>query len=542
MKVPFRTIQDPKLGDIAYDNASTDVAKAAVALIRPKDRVLEIGGGDAPLCAAIADATDVWRILSCGMHRSAAERLLTSHGHDSRVTIRTQTLTLGAQTPGTLNFNEVVETFRPNVLIVHVGPDEAELLQSADLRGFVRSLFDFSRPECRIADMFTAKSQLKKLGFRKQPAQSSRHLWVCTQPATDHFDPANRPSHHGGWSEQIEVHKNAVVQPTVGRSLSAQRGVQTAAGGDIPISGHWRHGRRMTLPFAPPQVGKTLPGRHLWGGIFYRMFSHFVAESLSRLWALDADDGPIDSVVFVKIGENQDSDLAGYHRDLFDLMGVRCPVQVVDTPTAFEELVVPGQGFGLGSIVEGTARFKAYLARNFATDVAPEGPDKLYISRSKLGLGKGSLLGEAVIEEHLRAEGYEIFHPEQHDIRTQVARYKAAQQVVACDGSALHLLALCHKPCQRLAMICRRKSVETRQIARNIHGFTGVPPQVIHCLDGEWQRDTGSKRKGLVMGQPNLAVLHMHLLEGGFVTSTAPWAPLEHDQLVADLGAGWAPV
>ena len=510
-------------------------AKAARAVIQHADRVLEVGGAETPLCTAMAAMPEVDGVLSIGLSETAAQRLTATPGMASQLQIDTAAV----DTATTEAVAAKVRAFGPNVLILHAGPGEVVWLQQVDLSGFDRCVISFERPDSNLTDRAACKARLKAFGFRKQPALSSRRVWVCSKPARDRFDTNRRPSHQGGWSERIEIHQNAVVQPTVGRSLSAARGVQTASGEDVPLSAHWRHARRMTLPFPRPQVHDAVPGRHLWGGIFYSMFSHFVAESLSRLWALDAD---VASVVFIKIGEHQSNALAGYHRDLFDLMGVRCPVHIVETPTAFGELVVPGQGFGLGAIVEGTARFKSYLAHNFATDVAADGPEKLYISRSLLGTGKGSILGESVIEARLRDEGYEVFHPQQHDIRTQIARYRAARQVVACDGSALHLLALCQNHRQRVAVICRRKSAETRQIARNIKGFTGVEPCVIQCLDREWQRQTVSKRKGLVMGQPNLPLLHAQLLANGFVTGTAPWAPLTQDQLDGALGADWSPI
>ncbi|MEL7092514.1 MAG: glycosyltransferase family 61 protein [Pseudomonadota bacterium] len=515
MSAPHTSPLDPPLHDDALH-------AAARALIAPGDAVLETGPAMDPLSPRMAaDSAATWRLHSPTWAAPTPSNLTVDTG----------------KTP----LAALIATRPPDVLILHVGPAEAAALHTTELAGIERCLINFRTPGCTIALMRAAKSRLKALGFAKQGPHSSRWLWVCSR-RTAQTDAATRPSHKGGWSEQIEMHANAVVQPSVGRSLSAPRGVQTASGADVPLSGHWRHNRRMTLPFSPPPACVDLPGRHLWGGIIYRTFSHFIAESLGRLWALEATPDPIDGVVFVKIGEQQDATLTAFQRDMFALIGVRCPVHVIETPTRVAELVVPGQGFGLGSIVEGTARFKDHLDRHFAKDIAPDGPERLYISRSQLGLGRGSLLGETVIEDHLRAEGYEIFYPEQHDIPTQIARYKAARQVVACDGSALHVLALCRNKSQQVAMICRRKSMETRQIARNIKGFTGRAPVVIHCLDREWQRASGSRRKGLVMGEPNLPTLHAHLSQAGLITGKTPWPALETDALSAALGADWAPI
>ncbi|MFC3119099.1 glycosyltransferase 61 family protein [Jhaorihella thermophila] len=102
-------------------------------------------------------------------------------------------------------------------------------------------------------------------------------------------------------------------------------------------------------------------------------------------------------------------------------------------------------------------KFRTAIHERFAREVEPDGPERLYVSRSALGLGKG-LLGEELLESLLEREGYEIFHPQKHPMQTQIARYKAARQIVAADGSALHLYAMVGRADQRVAMISRRES------------------------------------------------------------------------------------
>ena len=71
-----------------------------------------------------------------------------------------------------------------------------------------------------------------------------------------------------------------------------------------------------------------------------------------------------------------------------------------------------------------------------------EGGKELYVSRSKIGKSRGSIIDEDKLETRLQAHGYDILHPQHHDLATQVARYKAADTILACEGSALHVVGM----------------------------------------------------------------------------------------------------
>ena len=69
---------------------------------------------------------------------------------------------------------------------------------------------------------------------------------------------------------------------------------------------------------------------------------------------------------------------------------------------------MPVQGFGMFGMIEGAPEFRAYMRRHAGRDIAPKGARKIYISRSALPPGRGSILGEARLEAWLEAEGYEV--------------------------------------------------------------------------------------------------------------------------------------
>lgn len=358
----------------------------------------------------------------------------------------------------------------------------------------------------------------------------------------DPFGPDSQPLPEGGWSEEIVTLTGATVVPPVESSFVQAAGVLDSDGRYCPHGALWRKYRPLTTaPQMPAKVETTLPGRWLWGGVLWAHFGHFLVESSARLWALAELEKPVDGILFMPKRPAVGEAVRGFQRDFIGLMAPDLPIRVAAEPMRVEELVVPGQGFGLGKITSGTRKFRDAIHAQFARDVKPEGPEKIYISRSKLGLGKGGLLGEELLEELLMAEGYEIFHPQEHDIATQLARYKAAKRVIAADGSALHLFAMVGRADQPVAMILRRQSGANNLLAQNVATFCGSTPVVIGALRTEWVKADQKVSNRLSFGELNHEVLGRALGETGFVRKGLDWPVLsekERQQVLRDKGLG----
>lgn len=350
------------------------------------------------------------------------------------------------------------------------------------------------------------------------------------------------PDPAGGWSRATRRVPGAVVLPPATSALVQACGVLDAQGRFCAASATWR-GLRATMvaPAAPPAPVAHLAGRHLWCGQLWSHFGHFLCESLARLWALDVlgNDLP-DSLVFVPkrpvTADEAAADpapgnavLMRFQRDCLDLLGVTIPVTLIDRPTAVEELIVPGQGFGLGAISTATPEFRAFIGARFAPDVAPEGGERLYLARSALGGREGGALLEERLEENLAREGYEICHPQQHAIADQVARYRAARAVVGLDGSAFHLFAFAGQPGQagrpdrRAAIILRRNSQVYRPLAAHVGAFTGVPPAIIAALSADWVPEGRGRAGRYSFGQLDFPALAAGLHAAGFIAGSEGW-------------------
>ena len=138
---------------------------------------------------------------------------------------------------------------------------------------------------------------------------------------------------------------------------------------------------------------------------------------------------------------------------------------------------------GSGRITAGTDAFRAAVHDRFARDVAADGPERLYISRTRLENEDSLVDQEGQIEMMMAAAGYTIFHPERYSIRQQVEHLMAARMVVGADGSAFHLAAHVLQPGTRVGLIKRRHRTEVfNAIARQIVAFSGVELSTLHPL------------------------------------------------------------
>ncbi len=341
-------------------------------------------------------------------------------------------------------------------------------------------------------------------------------------------DPALPPDPAGGWSRQVVTLPRALAVPPATSAMVQPAGVLAADGTPCALAATWRGPRPMMTPPDPPGAAPArLPGRHLYAGQLWAHFGHFLCESLPRLWALDHPDlraTPLDGIVFLPKRPGRVEALSGWQHEMFSLLGIDLPIRVLDRPTEVEHLVVPGQGFGIGSMFAGTPEFRSFIQDRFARNVAADGTDRLYLSRSALGGAEGGILCERRIEENLQRAGYTVFHPQQHSIATQVAAYRAARSVVGPDGSAFHMLAFADPTPKDVAVILRRSSGVPDGIATHIAGFTGRAPRLIDALVADWvPKGTGRANRN-AFGQVDFARLQAELAAAGFIEDAEPWA------------------
>ncbi|WP_136443141.1 FkbM family methyltransferase [Pacificoceanicola onchidii] len=566
---PFLT--ETRIRRIAEARYEGEEIAGALSVIGPSDRVLELGAGLGIVGAVIARNARPEAVLSFEANPDLIPHIKALHALNAledRIELRNRVLLSSPNRPEavtfylrnsflgsslidqdarqtrpvsvpTESFDTVRRAFRPTVLVMDIEGGELDLLKHADLSGIRAVVIEFHPNAYGIDGAKTCKDILREQGFRQDMSVSTRFVWTCTRAVAPSRLVTPPPDPAGGWSQSLRVVRNAVVQAPSENGLAVPCGVMTAEGEDVPEAPLWRNKRRLNLPFPPPaEPLEEIGGTWFWGGVMWSNFAHFIVESSCRLWGLDHLKQSPDGLLFIPRRNRPAGDLLDFQQAFLEACGIDLPVRVVQPAARVERLIVPGQGFGLGAISAGTAPFRAFMADRFGKDIAPEGPEKLYVSRSGLGPSRGALLGEGAIERHLAGQGYEIFHPERHPLGVQIARYKAARYILAAEGSALHVVAFSAGTDQRVGVIARRKSVATGHILTHLQGFTGRTPALFNHLSRVWHHaDTGRAR--LAIGEPDMPALQAALSAEGFIEAGAYWEPLNAEAVQEALGEGY---
>ncbi len=340
----------------------------------------------------------------------------------------------------------------------------------------------------------------------------------------------SEPLPHEGWSRQVLSIPDAIIVPPV---ENAQEFGVWGPGGDCAQAATWRNDKRLALPLSrAPDPASRLKGRHLWGGIFYGHFGHFIVESISRLWALEGAD--VQSVIFAPRHEAL-KDFRGYQAGILELLQLDVPVAILRQPTRVEELLVSGQGFGLGKISVGTPEFNAMI-RAMADRIEPDGPTHVYVSRTRFN-GNGGVLAEAAIERNMVANGYTPVYPEKMSVEQQLKLFKAARKVVGLDSSAFHMFGFVARPDQEAAIILRRSHDAYLHLVAQLESVMGKPPVIVAAVLADWMTERQKMANHVTWGEIDHAVLAQRLEQDGFIASAKDWTAPSADELHAAIEA-----
>tara|TARA_R110002094_G_scaffold4604_2_gene13365 strand:- start:3496 stop:5262 length:1767 start_codon:yes stop_codon:yes gene_type:complete len=536
----------------------------ALEVIQPGDHVLELGAGLGLVGAIAAKNGNPAKVMSFEANPNLIEHinaLYALNGLSKKIEVRNEVLISAPDAPDTLpfhirnsylgsslidtdrrattrvdvptaNYAQIHSDFEPDVLLMDIEGGELEFLRHASLDGVRAIVIEFHPEAYGKEGMRECKSILERAGFAKVAGHCTRHVWTCT------FDPGLRPPvADSGWATEKQTLENAVIVPPTEQNFVQEAGVLHADGNYCSSGALWRNGRALTVqPKMPEGDLAQRKGTWLWGGLLWMHFGHFLVESTARLWAFDNPDTPIEGILFAPKRPRNGTEVHPFQHEFVKLMGTDVPVVCLDVPTRVERLIVPGQGFGLGTMIEGTKRYRDAITGNFAKDIKAKGSEKIYISRSQLPAGRGNLIGESELEAHLSKQGYTIFHPEKHDLTGQIATYKAARHIIAAEGSALHLLAMVARADQQVAIIVRRPSSATEQLERHLKAFAGITAVTLSQLTRSW-KPTGPAKSRLWMGELDMPALQKDLAEAGFITpAKTKWKSLNRDEVSARLG------
>lgn len=343
----------------------------------------------------------------------------------------------------------------------------------------------------------------------------------------------------------IEVHHNALLVPWGANEPS---GAKRAAGIFDATGTYLTSAECLRTEVGPVTVRpefdagapvQELNGRYLFGGLLYGHFGHFLCESTGRLWALDAVAGDIDGIVWLpKLAMGHAAKLTRPYVPFFTALG-RPELKLVapQAATRIRELIIPAQGFGIGALSAGSPEFRQFMRKNLGGAVGADGAAKLYVSRSGLPVKRGSLLMEQRIETLLRSDGFDIFHPQDHSIEVQIARYKAARFLVGLDGSALHMAAMVVPPECRVAIINRGPSQNIDDYLRQFQHFAGISATRIDAITDYWFTAGSRVVKRETQALADFPTIGMALAGAGFIVSAKDWQNPEPEIVAAEVAA-----
>ena len=282
------------------------------------------------------------------------------------------------------------------------------------------------------------------------------------------------------------------------------------------------------------QIGFSfIDGPALFAGYAPDQFGHVPINALGRLWALDRLPPETTLIYITKHRLN----LIRYLRPMLDLLGVRNRMIIMAAPMVVERLFTATDLFGERHGALAAPDFVDWLSQR----LVPKGPikrgRKVYVSRTGLGHTYGRLACEDILEELLKAQGYEVFRPEDVDLATQIATYQDAQDLIFAEGSPLHVYALVKRAGQRVAVLQRRHEVP--DVMRNqMQAFDPTPVQWIDAISGMfWPPVRADNRAVSVL---DFGVVRSRLVSAGLLSDGAGWREPTPGEVTASLNAGLA--
>lgn len=227
------------------------------------------------------------------------------------------------------------------------------------------------------------------------------------------------------------TYTDAVIAP-YGKDLGGIRRIGLIVDGAVVEDSLLRRYLPVEHPAEVCAIARSNPAETVvFGGYVTGQFGHFLLESLARLWICSRMPG----VPIAWIGNVQRFN--SWQSEILQLLGIRGPHIFVRSPERFRAVILPQLGYRVPD-------FFAPQHRDFLA-AAPARPivrgKRTWLSRSLLS-NRGHVLGETDIEDTLRQDGWDIFHPQKHTITDQLQYLSSCETIAGWEGSAFHSLML----------------------------------------------------------------------------------------------------
>ena len=190
----------------------------------------------------------------------------------------------------------------------------------------------------------------------------------------------------------------------------------------------------------------VLSGSYLYLGWFFNHYGHFMLESLSRCWPL-MEKSRFDGYLYHFHARNpQPSARLFEFLELLDIP--REKLHFITRDVRVEELHIPTQQAVLSRAISPRMLHLYQLLgkRAWEREKRPVTNPKIYISRRLLPHDMRHACNEYLLERRFRDRGYQVFHPQLHGPREQLARFYSSTHLAGLEGSGLHHVLFAKAP------------------------------------------------------------------------------------------------
>lgn len=213
--------------------------------------------------------------------------------------------------------------------------------------------------------------------------------------------------------------------------LFGRAGVVDADGEYVELSSV-EHRVQFAYPFSNPEYRDE---RVVYCGYWVKHWGHFLVETVARLWYALESTGKL---IFVT-DEGKDLSISGNYKEFLELLGVYDRIEIVNKPTQFREVLVPQLGYK--RCVYFSDQYRAVFARIADNVVTPEGwtgPDKIYLSRSRLKGASKKEIGHDMLDNYFSKNGYQVIHPQELSLSGLILLLKHCTECAAFSGTLPH--------------------------------------------------------------------------------------------------------
>jgi len=258
-------------------------------------------------------------------------------------------------------------------------------------------------------------------------------------------------------------------------------GILDAEGRPLEAAALRRKGR--SVPGGLRRAAASPPERRLETEVVYLgpLFAHygrFLLESLARIWYVGRA-GTTPSFLFdvpTQIGQ----EMPAWVWRVLDAFGVpRHRLLTLDEPTRLAAAVVPEPLFEQLHVAhEGAiAPFREVAAAIAGSEQPSDQP--LYLSRRLLSSRQRPVIGEALLEDILRENGFAVAHPETMGFEDQIRLVNRHRTIVSPVGSAAHaILFALHRP--SLVLLTNRENIPANYFLCS--ALAAAPTTFVDCL------------------------------------------------------------